>query len=155
MSSIETVEHKPTTYAEVKTDTVFNNGFTVKIKTYTDFNTAVVQIRKTASFAQLKTLHHPLISEITIEKDGILIFDKRIDRAFYTKHNALTAYTASNSITQAVTVNQEATSFETNAVYLSARYTYPDQNDSIEYELKVNATGHYSFKKLEYHTQTI
>ncbi|TYB73167.1 hypothetical protein [Bizionia myxarmorum] len=76
----------PQTYTEIKTDTILNNGFRIKIKTYSDLENNLVDSIKIDSITT-KTFYREFISEVTVFKDEKEIFNKTVDKSFFNTEN--------------------------------------------------------------------
>jgi hypothetical protein len=77
--TIEIPVYKPATYAESSVDTVFSNGYRVKIKTYTDMENSVLftKIKDTINY---QTYYRNFKFNVFVQKKGRLIYNQHFDK---------------------------------------------------------------------------
>lgn len=142
------VKYKPEMYAEVLTDTILSNGYSVSVKTYTDMQNSVTHNYQIDDFNMVKDIYRKWISEVTITKDNIIIFRETIDEQFLNKENKLKAdKSLLNSISIGVEVDEEL-SLTNNEIYLHTAILYPKEEKQILYILKINDKGYSVLKEL-------
>ena len=149
IKSTNTVNNKPEKYSEIITDTILNNGYSVRIKSYAEKKVSKTQKYRVDSTTTITNKFKNWISEVTIKKDGFLIFNEIIDSSFYIKNNQIAKNNLPNIITSNVEVSQES-HLDENYVYLTTGTisVYPKENTYQFYTLKIDHKGHFIFNKL-------
>lgn len=148
LGTLEVESFIPETYAEVKTDTILSNGFSISIKTYTDMNRFV-----TFKYQVDETLTHidkfrDWISEVTIKKDNVLIFDKKLDANFFLAQDKSIKDSVSKAINNKVWMNEDFP-LEKDYVYLVGGFIFPESEKVVYYDIKIDTKGNYSLKKIK------
>ncbi len=82
----ESIKYFPETYSEVETDTILNNGFKVKIKTYTDMNSSVL-IEFTQDTINYKRFYREFLSNIIVRYNNDKVFEEKINVDFLAKNS--------------------------------------------------------------------
>jgi hypothetical protein len=141
-------EYIPKDYTEVVTDTILSNGFKVKVKTYSDMNSSVLQ-----SFEENAIKHNlhyrEFVSEVSVFKDDQLVFNETINDSFLKEHipniNGL-----ETSINKGIAVNEEK-SLETNSIHLAISNCKPDNiKNCPSYYIIIDEKGHFKIKNTDH-----
>ncbi|CAH8286267.1 hypothetical protein EV196_106240 [Mariniflexile fucanivorans] len=138
----------PEEYSEVKTDTILSNGFSIRIKTYTDMNRFV-----TCQYKIDETLTHidkfrDWISEVTIKKNDVVIFDKTLDANFFLAYDKMIADSLPKAINSRVLINEDYP-VDKNYVYLLGGFILPESEEIIYYNIKIDSKGTCSLEKIK------
>ncbi|MDP5158669.1 MAG: hypothetical protein NWQ07_08850 [Flaviramulus sp.] len=145
---ITLVEYIPEVYSEVKKDTILSNGFTVCIKTYSIDEYSVTHEYKTDTLTNHMDIFKNWISEVTITKNGKLIFNETINNAFLLKNNIVNNEALIDAINLGTSLEQDK-SFNQDYIYLYTGIVYPKEVNNIIFTLKIDDKGRYSFEELE------
>ncbi len=146
LKPMEITKYIPEVYSEIKTDSILSNGFSIHVKTYANMNESVSKKYKVDTITHID-IHRNWISEVKIKKDNTLIFNEIIDKEFFIKQAKNRAKNLSESINTRIWIDEE-TSVEKDYINLFAGYTYPNNNESIIFKIKVDSQGHYQIEKL-------
>jgi hypothetical protein len=147
LSTLEIAEYIPEKYAEVKTDTILSNGFSISIKTYTNMKKSVIIKHKIDTVTYVNH-HRDWISEVKIKRKNKLIFDEKIDAEFFLKNNIKISDYLYKVINTRVWINEEA-STEKDSISLLTVFLNPEDDNFLIYSIKIGNEGIYSLKKLE------
>ena len=77
----ENIQYIPETYTEIITDTILNNGFRVKVKTYTEMQDNVLN-EFTIDTIKYKFYYRNYTSKLTIFFKNSLILDETINKSY-------------------------------------------------------------------------
>ncbi|WP_299892256.1 hypothetical protein [uncultured Lacinutrix sp.] len=143
----EKVEYFPKKYTEVITDTLLANGFKIKIKSYTDIDNGIVDSFKLNNTIN-KSIHRNWISEIKIHKDGKLLFDDKIDKAFLVKHDKKIEAFSKKAISIGASIYYKE-SMRKDAVTILVGFCVPESDDCLTYLLEFDSTGHYKLENIK------
>lgn len=144
---INIVEYIPKVYSEVKTDTILSNGFVVKIKNYTDMQNSVSHNYQVDSITTRTDIYRKWISEVSVEKDGKLIFNKIINDDFFLSEVDNNQKALTRAITSGVHFDQEL--YPDNAsIKLYAELTYPDTEGGLVFIIRMDKSGKYTIKTM-------
>ncbi|MFG6687850.1 hypothetical protein ACGK9U_14800 [Mariniflexile sp. HNIBRBA6329] len=147
LGTLEIEEYIPKEYAEVTTDTLLSNGFSISIKTYTDMNRSVkFQYKVDATLTQIDNFRD-WISEVKIKKDDVLIFNKKLDANFFLEQDKTIKDSLHKAINNKVWVNEDL--LEKNYVYLVGGFIFPKSENVLYYDIKIDDKGNYSIKKMK------
>jgi hypothetical protein len=80
-SFFEHVNYFPKKYVEVITDTILSNGFTVRIKTFSDMENKILITKKTDTITQ-KNYYRNWVSELQVSFKSNVLLIKTIDNSF-------------------------------------------------------------------------
>ncbi|MGC6430629.1 MAG: hypothetical protein ACON5F_06285 [Jejuia sp.] len=152
---IEFVEYFPNGYSEKQTDTILSNGITVRIKSYTDINKGVVLEKTKDSVSVVNEIHRKWISEIKIEKEGILIFSEIIDDAFFKKHMHLDSEKLSNCIVLDTALYTDHYKNTDDYIILHTGLAYLKEKKNLFYDLKIDTEGRLEITDLSNIDETI
>lgn len=138
----------PEQYAEVKTDTIFSNGFSVSIKTFTNMKRSV-----TYKYQVDNTLTHidnfrDWVSEVEIKKNDKVIFNRVIDASFFLEKDKTIKDSLHKAINNKVWINEEFP-LDNNYINLIGGFIYPDSEKVLYYDIKIDTQGKYTIKKIE------
>ena len=143
-------EYIPKAYTEIKTDTILSNGFSIKIKTYTDMEKSISYKHKIDTITH-KAIYRGWISEVSIKKDGKLIFSEIINNEFFSKNGVIISDYLENSILTGTQFDDEF-STEEDSINLFSGYLYPKEKEGgyIMYNIKINSQGDYTLNKIDF-----
>ncbi|WP_417238607.1 hypothetical protein [Bizionia sp.] len=146
----ETITYVPETYAEVKTDTLLANGFHIKIRTYTDMERSVLDTTKTDSIIS-KTYYRDIKSQVIVFKEDQEIFNKTIDKSFFTDTFAHHEADLKRMTLQSAHVNQlpNVPSTETDAVQIAFYYVHISRDLKKQYQLQIQPNGEFDITNFE------
>ena len=141
-------EYIPMEYTEVVTDTILSNGFKVKVKTYSDMDSSVLQsFEKDAIKHNL--LYREFVSEVSVFKDDKLVFNETINDVFLKKHMP-NIKGLKESINKGIAINEEK-SIETNAIHLAISNCKPNQTKNCpSYYIIIDEKGHFKIKNTDH-----
>jgi hypothetical protein len=145
--SLEFIEYIPKEYAEMKTDTILSNGFSISIKTYTNMKKSVITKHTIDSILHIQH-HRDWISEVKIKRKNQLLFNEKIDMAFFAKNNINILDSIPNAINTRVWLDDDAP-IEKDSINLLTVFLNPEDDNFILYRIKIGNQGTYSLKKLE------
>ena len=77
----ESIKYIPASYTEYTKDTIFNNGFTIKIKSYSDMDNDILRDFESDSI-NYKYYYREFKADITVYKDEKMLFSETIDKDF-------------------------------------------------------------------------
>jgi len=137
----ENIKFIPETYSETTIDTILSNGFSVKIKTYTDMNASFL-----SEFSK-DTIHHKnyyrdIKSAINISKNNSIITSKLITKDFFSGYNETISNDIENKIIQGIWLNQYASLIK-NKVIFNVVFSMPNSKDYSCYTLTFFDNGEY------------
>lgn len=146
-ANFETHVYIPETYFEHEVDTLFSNGYRVKIKTYSDMSNSVLfsKIKDTVNY---QTHYRNFKFEISVLKDKKLIFrehfDKqKINKAFNYKGNSVADSKLYNfdklAVLKSIKVNEDPS--HTNIVLINIMYAIPETDRYASHSLMINEKG--------------
>ena len=147
LGTLEIVEFIPEKYAEVKTDSILSNGFSISIKTYTNMKNSVIVKHKIDTITYINH-HRDWISEVKVKTKDILIFNENINTEFLLKNNININDYIANVINTRVWIDQKQP-IEKDSISLLTVFLNPENDDFLIYRIKIGNDGKYSFKKLE------
>lgn len=147
LATLEIVEFIPEKYAEVKTDSILSNGFSISIKTYTNMKKSVIVEHEMDTITNINH-HRDWVSEVKVKKRDKLIFDENINTEFFLKNNINISDYLSKGINTRVWI-EENPSMEKDSITLLTVFLNPEDNNFIIYKIKIGNDGKYSLKKLE------
>ncbi|WP_406683670.1 hypothetical protein N1F78_13390 [Seonamhaeicola sp. MEBiC1930] len=148
---IEVIKYTPKQYTEIKTDTILSNGFTVKIKSYTDMNNSVLQTIKTSS-SVVKLNFRKVISEVVAYKNDELIFKKELNTAFFLE-NLPDIDNTLEYINNEVYIDEEQ-SLKTNKLVLITSRCLPRTHNCPDYSIIIDEKGNYKVKEIDNNART-
>ncbi|SFO01735.1 hypothetical protein SAMN04487989_1115 [Bizionia echini] len=147
----ERVNYIPENYAEVLTDTILANGFHIKIKTFTDMENNLLDVTQTDSLTH-KTFYRDVKSQVIISKNEKEIFNKIIDKSFFTQQYNNHEADLNRMTLRAVFVNQvpEFEKKELNEAQIEFYYQNIKQADyKRNYRLQIQPNGTYKISNFE------
>ncbi|MFV0573218.1 MAG: hypothetical protein ACK5M1_12440 [Xanthomarina gelatinilytica] len=140
----ENINYVPETYTEVATDTILDNGFHVKLKTYTIMDKYIVNEFKQDSIVY-KKYYREFVTDVIVTKNDKEIFNERIDKEFIHKHNNNLQL---NKAIINVMVNQ-ASSVKNHGLVLSAMIK-DIQNETITFcDILIDSEGNLVLKEVQ------
>lgn len=134
----ENIKYFPESYAESTTDTILNNGFRVKIKTFTDMENSVLN---TFEVDSIKHNHYfrEIISEIVVFKNKKQIFKNKIDDTFL-------SVMLSDYIINEIYIDEQK-SLDTNKLHLITSLCIPRSVNCPVYSILIDENGKYEVLK--------
>lgn len=142
----EDIIYHPENYEEHISDTVFSNGFHVKISNYTDMNNSIASFK----IRNEKSNNHyfrKLISNVIITKDSKEIFNENLDGTFFKKVSKVINIDLDSCLISTISVEADLT--KKNYVKLNCMFYEPKKNKASTYSMIVNEIGNYRVKKEE------
>lgn len=106
-NTIERITYTPESYTEVTTDTIFNSGFRIKIKFYSDMENQILK-KVNQEDTIYKKYYREFYAQINISKNGNEIFNKTIDKNFILSNQNTNPETSYFKILSNVVINDEA-----------------------------------------------
>jgi hypothetical protein len=155
--SLEIDVYKPESFTERQVDTTLNNGFRVKIKTYTDMDNSVLftKIKDTVNY---QTYYRNFKFDILVEKNNKVIYNKSFDKqkantAFNFNSNLLKGSELYNfdklAILNAIQLDDDPS--YTNTVAIDVMYVIPETDKVSHHKILINDKGKANFIKTEKH----
>ena len=137
----------PETYAEVITDTILSNGYSVRIKTYTNMQNNVLKTfnKNTITY---KHFYRTLVSEISVTKNNHIVFKKNIDTTYF-EQSSPNNKTYKNHITNSIYIDQ-LKSIESNKVVLVASLAVPNAKNEDLFNIVIDENGVFKIIKKNY-----
>ncbi|MHA7944106.1 hypothetical protein ACJOV8_013600 [Formosa sp. 3Alg 14/1] len=81
----ERINYLPEHYSETITDTILNSGFKIHMKTYSDMNSNVLNV-KTKGNLEVKTFYRDAMADVSVQLNNHTIFNQTISKTFISKH---------------------------------------------------------------------
>ncbi len=147
LGTLEIIEYVPEKYAEVKTDTILSNGFSISIKTYTNMNKSVIIKHKLDTITYVN-YHRDWISEVSVKRRDKLVFEEKIDVQFFLKNNIAINDYLSKVINTRVWIDDKQ-SIEKDSISLLTVFLNPEDDNFLIYRIEIGNDGKYSLKKIE------
>ncbi|MCX7547996.1 hypothetical protein OS188_08520 [Xanthomarina sp. F1114] len=140
----ENISYIPETYSEVITDTILNNGFHIKIKTFSHMEQNVLKEFRQDSI-NYKEYYREFVSEVVITKNSEEIFNKTIDKQFFNafKNNLK----LNNSIIKLIF--DQTISYKANTVVLSVMIEKIDSKKIRFCDLIIDSEGNFKLKEVK------
>ena len=141
----ESIKYIPETYSETITDTILSNGFKVKIKTYSDMNTSVLnEIKKDG--IHYKEYHRNFNAHIMVFKNDIEIFNKTINKSFLLKQDDLTESDFEMTTLNSIWLD-EMSSIQKDKIIIDVAFAKTDEVIGKTYKISIDSNGAYSVKE--------
>jgi len=145
--SFETNVYIPETYLELEVDTLFSNGYRVKIKTYSDMYNSVLftKIKDTINY---QTHYRNYKFDISVTKDDKLIYNasfdkKKVNKTFNYGANLVTGSNLYGfdklAVLKSIQVNDDPS--YTNVVLIDILYAIPETDRYASHTLFINKKG--------------
>ncbi|MAB47917.1 MAG: hypothetical protein CMC05_04725 [Flavobacteriaceae bacterium] len=155
--SVQIDVYKPENYTERQVDTTLNNGFRVKIKTYTDMDNSVLftKIKDTINY---QTYYRNFKFDILVEKNNKVIYNKSFDKqkankAFNFNSNLLKGSELYNfdklAILNAIQLDDDPS--YTNTVAIDVMYAIPETDKVSHHKILINDKGKANFIQTKKH----
>lgn len=151
--SIEIDVYKPESYIEREVDSLLNNGYRVKIKTYTDMENSILftKIKDTINY---QTYYRNFKFDILVEKDGKTIFNKNFNKD---KIKTILKYDPSSdikmkdfdelAILKSVELNDDFPYSE--SIKIEIMYAIPETNKQSLHVLSIDDKGQMKIERKE------
>lgn len=139
MSFTENVKYFPEGYTEFTNDTILSNGYTVKIKNYSDMENNVLQTFKRSTTTN-KHYFREVITEVEVYKNNKQIFKHVLDDAFLSLSNT-------DYVLNQVYID-EIKSLNTNTLHLVASACIPRTDNCPVYNIAIDPEGEYLITKI-------
>lgn len=140
----ENINYHPIEYSETQTDTVLNNGYVIKTRTYTDMEHSVLQQKNKDSIIY-KHYFRKLISEVQITKDSKEVFKNKIDEAFLSQFDIIKNLDLKLSIISAG-LNQSSV-LKKDSIIITCMVYMPKVNKLNLFDLLIDKSGKYKLEK--------
>ncbi len=144
----EKIKYTPKAYAEVLTDTILSNGYTIKIKTFSDMSHSFLDEFKVNAITH-KHYFRKIISEVFIEKDNTIIFNTTIDNTFFKTNSISNTINFEDYILNPIEVDQ-LQSIDNNKVILVASMRVPKTVNTAVYNIIIDENGYFELLKIDY-----
>lgn len=142
----EDIIYHPENYEEHISDTIFSNGFHVKISNYTDMNNSIASF-KIRNEESNNHYFRQLISNVIITKDSKEIFNENLDGTFFKKVSEVRNIDLDSCLISTMSVESDLT--KQNYVKLNCMFYEPKKNKASTYSMIINEIGNYHVKKEE------
>ncbi|MDO7173602.1 hypothetical protein [Mariniflexile sp. AS56] len=147
IGALEIVKNFPETYSETLTDTILSNGFKVKIKTYANMESSVLNRFKVDTITH-KHFYRDFISEITVYKNDEKILSESINKTFSLKYNnELKDYFEIATLAGVWINDNEALTADQASIYIM--YTQPETDNYYLSEMIINSDGTFVVQDIE------
>lgn len=143
----EKVEFIPEFHTEIKTDTILDNGFRIKIRYHRHIK-EYVSVKQTKDSIKHTINYYDFVSKISIYKDSIEIFNKDIYKRSLEKHSGDFVKKVENLIMNPTYIDYEKT-LDKNKVIIVFPLCTIDTGNCLFYELIVDKNGTFEFKLKE------
>lgn len=136
INSIESLKNKgfigevtyiPNTYSEVATDTIFNNGFKINIRHYSDMNNEVLNEFKRDTITH-QHFYRDFKANVKVSKNDVTLFSKTIDKSFFINAKSVDNSFFEAGILKDIWVEEFSTSTTQNAV-INFNFCQPKTKD--------------------------
>lgn len=153
--NIEINVYIPETYIEQDVDTLMNNGFRVKIKTYADMSNAV-RFSKIKDTINYQTYYRNFKFDISVSKDDKVIYNKsfnkkKVNKAFKYKGNLVSGSDLFNfdtlAVLKSIQVNDDPT--YTNMVLIDIMYAIPESDRYAIHRMFIDNRGKSNIVQVE------
>ncbi|MFI1773638.1 hypothetical protein [Thalassobellus citreus] len=136
ISPIEIKKYFPEAYTEVETDTILNNGFHVKIKTFTDMKQNVLNAF-TIDSINYKYYYRNYINKLEIFYNNKLIIDEYFNKSSFSKDEDTLFW--KNALLGGFTLDD--TNIDSDKVSIIAFYCPIESEDCKEYKITIDKEG--------------
>jgi len=134
-SFFEIVEYIPKNYTEVRTDTLLNNGYSVKVKFHSDMSANAIQIIKVDSI-NYKRYYRNFNAELIVKKDKTQLFSKTITNSFIVNELSINKDILNNFVLSDFWID-EFNSIKQNKAIINLRFCNPETENCKSYVLTV------------------
>lgn len=141
----KSLSYYPENYSEHINDTILNNGFHVKIKTYSNMEDNVV-LNEEKNHIKHQTYYRKAIGEITVFKDDFKIFSSTINQSLFTKHLDNLPANFNQFILKSIWVNQQK-SLNNDYVVVDVLLKKPKSKLQLNYQLIISSKGTFNITK--------
>lgn len=145
-SILENIKYFPESYFETITDTILSNGFEVKIKTYADMNSSVLNEFKVDTIVH-KHYYRDAISEITVLKNKVEIVSEKINKSYFLNRDKELKQYFETANLSGVWVNQND-SISENEISIYIMFCKPETDNYFLNEMIVSNNGTFSIKEI-------
>lgn len=151
--TIEIDVYQPETYVEQEVDTLYHNGYRVKIKTYSDMNNSVLftKIKDTINY---QTYYRNYKFDILVEKDGKLIFNESFDKEKVNQLFKFNSQGKSNAIDfkelgilKSIEINRNSPISD--VIKIDLMYVIPETDKNSLYSLLIDNKGVMKIENIE------
>ncbi len=145
----EKVKYLPEAYSEISTDTILSNGYKIKIRTFSNMSQSILDEFVIENITH-KLYFRKLRSEVYIEKNSRLVFNKVIDHAFFESNLDHNTFKLDDHVLNPIEVDQQK-SMETNKVVLTAALNIPRKPDNTSlFNILIDDLGNVELKNINY-----
>ena len=132
----DVIKHFPEEYVEVVTDTVLNNGFHIKIKTFTNMEDIILNEFE-ADSVKYKHFYRNYVGEVTVLLNETLILNKKINKSLF--KDLTPDFNWEASIMGPIAINQENSNAK--QVQLDVYYCLADSENCKDYKIIIDKSG--------------
>ena len=140
----ENIQYIPETYTEIITDTTLDNGFRVKVKTYTEMQDNVFN-EFTIDTIKYKFYYRNYTSKLTVFFKNSLILDETINKSYLNKKENKEFW--NSAVLGGISIDEHNSS--NNEVYISILYCIPESEICKDFKIIVDKKGNKTIKELE------
>ncbi|GAA3655465.1 hypothetical protein [Flavivirga jejuensis] len=150
-SFTEEIKFVPETYTEIKTDTIFNNGFEVKIKYHSLESNFVLENRKSKNDSIIKIHHKNFEAQLLVLKNNTIINESLINKKLFYDFGSATFW--NHAIMQFIWIDYDTSNEDT--LYLNTSFCTPSTNECKDFTIKINKQGVLQIKNIDIVSNTI
>ncbi len=143
-SFTESVKYIPETYSEVETDTILNNGFRVKIKTYTEMQDNVLN-EFVIDTIKYRFHYRNYTGKLDIFYNNTSVLKETINKSYLNKNKDKTFW--DDAIMAGIYLDEHSSTKE--EVIISVLYCIPESEICKEFNIIIDKKGNTSLEELE------
>ncbi|AUC81619.1 hypothetical protein [Lacinutrix sp. Bg11-31] len=136
----EDIKYFPEKYNEFKIDTILSNGFTVKIKSYTDMESSYLNEFKADNITH-KHFYRDSKATIVVTNNGI-VFDKLIDKKTFSEFDNTFSELLKDTNMNGVWINEEKSLLNSN-ITINVNFCKPETDQCEFFNLIIEKDGKY------------
>ncbi len=134
----EAITFVPKSYTEIKTDTLFNNGFSVKIKYRSLENSfAYIETKKLKNDSVSKTYYKNFEAQLLVLKDHSIVNQSLINKSFLQEFTG--ASISNEAVMQYVWIDAENSTAKN--LFINTSFCIPNTDDCRDFTLNINDKG--------------
>ncbi|WP_274475532.1 hypothetical protein [Mangrovimonas aestuarii] len=142
----ENVSYIPVDYTETITDTILSNGFSVRIKLFTDMENSKL-LEYTKDTINYKEFYRETKAEVQVKKDNTILFDRVFNSEVFTEELPSQKEILKVVNLQAVSTEQLESSLTGN-ISITFSFKRPKENKLWDYRLIIDEQGNHKFEAI-------
>ena len=129
----ESIKYIPASYTEYTKDTIFNSGFNIKVKSYSDMDNDILMEFKSDSI-NYKHYYREFKAEITVSKNNKILFSETIDKNFLINTDIPKKNSLNNKILKSYWIEDFNEAYK-NTPIINLMFCKPTTSECIVYKL--------------------